>query len=164
LINDIIRMKNIKTLTLLFLGIVAIVQFSGCGGGTTVKPKALSEVLKAVFYAQQVKHDNVVVYTKGGASNTVDNYKKLKFDLSSGSTVSFTDFDGNTFTGNYSISADNKSLTLSGLTPVPTGSGGTVTFSVVSFTESPAQVVLSRVGQSVKTGNTTNEYTLTTTP
>jgi hypothetical protein len=131
---------------------------------TTPKAKPLAEVLRTVFFAQQVKHNNAIVYTKGGASNTVDNYRKLKMDLTAAGNVSFTDFDGNTFNGNYSLSTDNKTLTFSGLTPVPTGSGGTIVFSVVSFQESPAQVVLSRSAASVKTGNTVNEYTLTTTP
>jgi hypothetical protein len=153
-------MKKIKMLLMFFLGFIALVQFSGCK--TTAKAKPLSEVLKAVFYAQQVKHDGTVVYVKGGATNTVDNYKKLRIDLSSGTTVSFTDFDGNTFAGFYSLSGNT--LTLSGLNPIPTGSGGTILFNVVSFTESPAQIVLSRSGTSVKTGNTSNEYTLTTTP
>lgn len=131
---------------------------------TTAKAKPLSEIIRAVFFAQQVKHDNQIVYTKGAASNIVDNYKKLKIDLSSSGAVNFTDFDGNTFVGSYSLSTDSKTLTFTGLNPVPTGSGGTLTFSVISFQESPAQVVLSRQGSSVKTGNTVNEYTLTTTP
>ncbi len=155
-------MKNIKLFGLLFLGFIALVQLSGCGGGTKAKP--VSEILKAVFFAQQVKHGGTLVYTKGGAANTVSGYSKFRIDLTSASTVSFTDFDGNTFSGSYSLSADSKTLTFSNLTPVPTGSGGTITFAIISFQESPAQVVLSRSGASVKTGNTVNEYTLTTTP
>jgi hypothetical protein len=85
-------------------------------------------------------------------------------DLTSAGNVSFTDFDGNTFNGSYSLSTDSKTLTFNNLTPIPTGSGGTLTFSIISFQESPAQIVLSRSGASVKTGNTINEYTLTTTP
>lgn len=142
--------------------VLVVAVLVSCGGGSKVKP--VSEILKAVFYAQQVKHDGAVVYTKGGASNKEDNYKRLKIDLSTGANVNFTDYDGNTFVGTYSLSADSKTLTFSGLNPVPTGSGGTLVFTVVSSQESPAQVVLSRQGQSVKTGNTVNEYTLTTTP
>lgn len=155
-------MKNLKLFGLIILAFVTILQFSGCGSGTKAKP--VSEILKAVFFAQQVKHGGTLVYTKGGAANTVSGYSKFRIDLTSSTTVSFTDFDGNTFSGNYSLSADSKSLTFSNLTPIPTGSGGTITFSIVSFLESPAQVVLSRSGASVKTGNTINEYTLTTTP
>lgn len=155
-------MKNFKFLTVFFLSSLAILQFSGCGSKTKAKP--VSEIIRAVFYAQQVKHDNTIVYTKGAASNTVSGYSKFKMDLSSSSSVIFTDFDGNIFTGSYSLSTDSKTLTLSGLTPVPTGSGGSITFSITSFQESPAQVVLNRSGASVKTGNTSNEYTLTTTP
>ena len=153
-------MKNIKEGIFILLGFLVLAQLSGCKPKTTAKP--LSEVLKAVFFAQQVKHDGTIVYTKGSISNTVDNYKKLRIDLSSGTSVSFTDFDGNTFLGTYLIT--NNTLTFSGLTPVPTGSGGTITFNVVSFVEGPTQVVLSRSGSSVKTGNTSNEYTLTTIP
>jgi hypothetical protein len=153
-------MKKTFSIILLTIGVFTLVQLSGCGTKTKAKP--LSEVLRAVFYAQQVKHDKTVVYTKGAASNTVSGYSKFRLDISSVSSASFTDFDGNTFSGTYSLSG--STLTLNGLTPVPTGSGGTITFSVLSFQESPAQVVLSRLGSSVKTGNTTNEYTLTTTP
>jgi hypothetical protein len=154
-------MKTVKNLTYLVLCVAALM---GQSCKPTTKAKPLSEIIRAVFFAQEVKHDNKIVYTKGAANNTVENYKKLKLDLTSAGSVSFTDFDGNTFNGSYSLSTDSKTLTLSGLNPVPTGSGGTLTFSVVSFQEVPAKIVLSRVGGSVKTGNTTNEYTLTTTP
>lgn len=155
-------MKKFKFVALLFFSAISIIQFSGCGSSSKAKP--VSEILKAVFFAQQIKHDNIVVYTKGATSNTVSGYSKLRMDLSSTGNVSFTDFDGNTFNGSYSISTDSKTLTFNNLTPIPTGSGGTLTFSIISFQESPAQVVLSRSGASVKTGNTINEYTLTTTP
>ncbi|MES2794737.1 MAG: hypothetical protein V4683_02170 [Bacteroidota bacterium] len=155
-------MKNFKIVILVIVALSIMIQLSGCKSSNKAKP--VSEILKAVFFAQQVKHDNSIVYTKGAASNIVSGYSKLRIDLTSASTVSFTDFDGNTFSGSYSLSADSKTLTFSNLTPIPTGSGGTVTFSILSFQESPAQVVLSRSGTSVKTGNTINEYTLTTTP
>jgi predicted lactoylglutathione lyase len=153
-------MKKIKSIAIILLSFGVFMQLSSCGKTTKAKP--VSEILKAVFFAQQVKHDNTVVYTKGAANNTVSGYSKLKIDLSSATAVSFTDFDGNVFNGSYSLSADSKSLIFSNLTPIPTGSGGTITFSIVSFQESPAQVVLSRAGASVKTGNTINEYTLIT--
>lgn len=154
-------MKKIKSITLVLFSIITLVQVSGCKkSGPVAKPVA--EILKAVFFAQQVKHDNTIVYTKGASSNTVSGYSKFRMDLSSALSVSFTDFDGTTFNGTYVLTGN--SLVFSGLTPVPTGSGGTLTFNVISFQESPAKVVLSRAGSSVKTGNTTNEYTLTTTP
>jgi hypothetical protein len=155
-------MKNLKVFALLLLSFGTIVQFSSCGGGAKAKP--VSEILRAVFFAQQVKHGGTVVYTKGGATNTVSGYSKFKIDLTSTSSVVFTDFDGNIFNGTYSLSADSKTLTFNNLSPIPTGSGGTISFSIISFQESPAQVVLSRTGTSVKTGNTVNEYTLTTSP
>jgi hypothetical protein len=155
-------MKKYASPFLALFALAFLIQLSGCGKKTKAKP--VSEILKAVFFAEQVKHDNTIVYTKGAASNTVASYSKLRMDLTSASTVSFTDFDGNTFSGTYALSADSKSLIFSNLTPIPTGSGGTITFSIISFSESPAKVVLSRAGTSVKTGNTTNEYTLTTTP
>jgi hypothetical protein len=155
-------MKNYKSQ---FIGLVALallLQLTNCSKTTKAKP--VSEIIKAVFFAEQVKHDNKIVYVKGGTGNTVSAYSKLRMDLSSSSSVSFTDFDGNTFSGTYSLAADSKSLTFSNLTPVPTGSGGTIIFSILSFSESPAKLVLSRTGTSTKTGNTLNEYTLTTTP
>ncbi len=155
-------MKKLQSFKLILLAALAVVVFQNCGGKTKAKP--LSDIIKTVFYAKSVKHDGTVVYTKGGASNTQAGYSKLKLDMSTGTTATFTDFDGTTFAGTYALSADAKTLTLSGLTPSPTGVNGTIVFTVTSFTESPAEIVLSRAGQSAKSGNTVNTYTLVTTP
>ena len=152
-------MKKIQIIALSLVAIIGLVHLSGCA--KKIKAKPLSEVLKTVFYAQTVKHDNTLVYTKGAATNTVDKYKAFKLDFSSGTSVSLTDYDGNVFNGSYLLSADAKTITLSGLNPSPTGANGTITLNVISFTESPATLVLSRVGGSTKTGATAIEYNLT---
>lgn len=155
-------MKKLHSLKLILLAAIVVVVFQNCGSKTKAKP--LSEILKTVFYAKNVKHDGTVVYTKGAASNTEARYSKMKLDMSTGTSVSFTDFDGTTFVGTYVLSTDAKTLTLSGLTPSPTGANGTIVFTVTSFTEKPAELVLTRSGASAKTGNTVNTYTLETTP
>jgi hypothetical protein len=147
-----------RILKISFLFVLSIALFTSCGGKSKAKP--LSEIIKTVFSAESVKHDGVVVYTKGAATNTNANYSKFKMDFTSGTTVAWTDVDGTLFAGSYTLSADAKTLTLSNLVPSPTLANGTVEFSVVSFSESPKKITLKRNNGSQKTGNTINEYTL----
>jgi hypothetical protein len=147
-----------RKLTFNFLCLVTIAILSNCGGGSKAKP--LSEIIKTVFTAETVKHDGATVYTKGAASNVNGNYSKFKMDFATGNSVKWTDFDGNIFSGNYTLSSDAKTLTLTDLVPAPTLTSGKVEFSVISFTESPKKLVLKRNAGSQKTGNTINEYSL----
>ncbi len=73
-------------------------------------------------------------------------------------TVTYKEYEGSTFTGTWAIVGDSQ-LVLSGLNPVPTGSGGTITFTIANLTDTG--VTLTRTTTSQKTGGTTNAYTLT---
>ena len=61
-------------------------------------------------------------------------YAQFKLDLTNTSSASLTEYDGNKFTGTYSLSSDNKTLTLSGLKTSdgtePTGTSGTLAFTI----------------------------------
>ncbi len=147
-----IAMKN-NTLTLFLSTLIMIALLLGCKGKD---PAPVSERIAKAWTAQKVDENTATVYTKGGTN--VRNYDKFRLDLSKSPTVTFTDFDGNTFTGQYSVPSDTR-LVLTGLTPAPTGTNGTIEFTISNLTDTG--VTLARTTASQKTGNTTNVYTLT---
>ena len=124
------------------------------------KVKPLSERIAKAWTAQSVKEGTAVVYTRGGSSNTRPAYADFRLTLTNTSgaqTATYKEFDGNTFTGTWALEGESV-LVLSGLTPAPTGSGGSLKFTITSINDT--QLVLTRLTASPKTGNTTNEYTL----
>ncbi len=123
------------------------------------KPKVppMTERIAKIWSANTIKEGSTVVYTKGGASNAKPGYANYKLNLSQGGTVTYTEFDGNTFTGQWELNGDNK-LILKNLNPQPTGTNGTIEFDITEFSD--GSMVLTRTTSSVKTGGTINQYTL----
>lgn len=148
-----IAMKN-NTLTGFLSLFVMAALLLGCKGST---PAPVSERIAKAWTAQKVDANTATVYTKGGTAN-VYNYDRFRLDLSKAPTVTLIEFDGNTFTGQYSVPSDTR-LVLTGLTPSPTGTNGTIEFTISGLTETG--LTLSRTTPSQKTGNTNNVYTLT---
>ena len=148
-------MKKTYTLLCTILLVITLVTV-GC---KKKSPKAVSERIAKSWTAESVKEGSVVVYTRGGASNIRAEYSNFKLVLNSGGTATYTEFDKNIFTGSWSVDGETT-LILSGLTPQPSGSGGTVKFTITSLDDT--KVVLTRVDASPKTGNTINQYTLST--
>ena len=140
-------------LSILFSAALALVLFS-CGK-TSVTP--LSERIAKAWTASIVKEGGTVVYTKGLTSSK-PGYSNFRLSLSSTNTATLTEFDGNTFTGTWALSTDEKTLTLSGLSPQPTGTGGVIAYTITTFEDTKIQMV--RTTASQKTGNTINDYTL----
>lgn len=141
------------------LGIILMLSLMAAGCSKD-KVKPLSERIAKAWTAQSVKEGTVVVYTRGGSSNTRPAYSSFRLTLTNASgvqTATYTEFDGNTFTGTWALEGETT-LVLSGLTPAPTGSGGSLKFTITSINDT--QLVLTRLTASPKTGNTTNEYTL----
>ena len=128
----------------------------GCSGN---KPAPVSERIAKIWTASKVDENKITVYTRGGASN-VRNYTAFKLDLSQAPTVRFTDFDGNTFVGKYSLPSDTR-LVLTDLNPAPTSptNSTTIEFTINSIDDN--NLSLSRTTTSLKTGGTLNDYTLT---
>lgn len=126
---------------------------SGCKKSNT---PPVSERIAKIWSAENVKEGSVVVYTKGGTSNTRD-YSKFNLGLNSSGTVSYQDWDGVQFSGQWSVTGDSE-LTLTNLNPIPTGTNGTIKFQILTLGDN--QVVLRRTDGNRKTGNTMNEYTL----
>ncbi|KAA0990707.1 hypothetical protein [Dyadobacter aurulentus] len=129
--------------------------------GCKEKVKPASERIAKAWTAESVKHGAAVAYTRGGSSNQFPGYSAFRLALTNASgamTVSFTDFEGSTFNGTWALEGESK-LILSGLTPQPTGTGGTIEFTINSLED--AKLVLTRLKGSSKTGGSINEYTLT---
>lgn len=145
-----------KNYALLLCSLIALTLLAtGCKD----KVKPVSERIAKAWTAETVKHGSTVVYTRGGSNNQTPAYSAFRLTLTGGTkTVSFTEFDGSTFTGNWDLEGDTK-LILKDLTPQPTGSAGTIEFTISSLEDS--KVVLTRLKGSPKTGGTINEYTLT---
>lgn len=83
---------------------------------------------KKVWTARTVNENSTLVYTKGTTGN-IRNYGAFRLDLSQPPAVSFTDYDGVTFTGQYELPTDTR-LVLKGLSPAPTSTGGTIEFTI----------------------------------
>ncbi|MEI7587497.1 hypothetical protein [Runella sp.] len=148
-------MKRICT----FLGAVVIGVFLISGCKPKVKP--LSEIIGKVWSAQVVKEGSAVVYTKGGTNNVQAGYINFRLDLSSPTSVTYKERDGNTFTGQWELQeGTTNTLVLKNLTPQPTGTSGTITFTINSSSET--EFVITRTTASQKTGGTINNYTLVT--
>ncbi|MBO0933818.1 hypothetical protein [Fibrella aquatilis] len=138
-----------------FLFLFLIALLTACGGGTKVVPVA--ERIQKSWSAQSVKEGTTPVFTKGGSS-TKPGYGSFRLELASGGVARFTDFDGITCIGTWAISSDEKTLTLTGLTPPPTGTNGTISFTISSLTDN--SLTITRTTASLKTGGTINEYQL----
>ena len=82
---------------------------------TPVAP-TVADLIKKVWSENAVSWDGVLQYAKGGTTNLVAGYSQFKLDLSIAGSVTLTEFDGKKFTGSYSLSSDNKKLSLTGLT------------------------------------------------
>ncbi|QRR02994.1 hypothetical protein [Dyadobacter sandarakinus] len=149
-------MKRHYALTGVFILVITLIA-----GGCKEKVKPLSERIAKAWTAESVKHGSSAVYTRGGSSNTVPGYASFRLTLANNSgvqTATYTEFEGSTFTGNWALEGESK-LILSGLNPAPTGSGGTLEFTINSIEDT--KLVLTRITASPKTGGTINEYTLT---
>ncbi len=134
--------------------LIVLLSLSGCE--ETVP--SVAERIQKLYTVQSVTHDGITVYTSGAAGNIFAEYSSYRLDLSKTGQVSLRDITGETFSGSYT--ATDNSLTLTGLTPQPTGSGGTLTFQITSISDDGKSLVLTATKVSPKTGNTINVYTL----
>ncbi|MBC7569670.1 MAG: hypothetical protein H7319_08045 [Spirosoma sp.] len=142
--------------SLFFTLFLALTVWS-CGSKNGVDP--VSERIKKSWSASLVRENSATTYTKGAATNVRPGYSGFQLDLSNSGTVVFIDFDGTRVTGQWSISADEKTLTLTNLVPQPTGTNGTIAFTITELTDT--RLVLTRTTANLKTGGTTNVYELT---
>lgn len=147
-----------KNLILLLLAL----SFFACKKSTStpapvVKEPTVAEKIKKSWSANQVTEAGSVVYTKAGTTNIRPAYSKFKLDLSSVSSATLTEFDGNAFTGTWEVVSE-KTLILKGLTPQPTGTGGTIEYAITEATT--AVLKLNRTTANAKTGGAAVSYIL----
>ncbi|MEZ0487836.1 hypothetical protein [Fibrella aquatica] len=147
-------MKKTQYTLLLALSTVFYV-LTGCGKKEPVVPVA--DRIKNNYVAASVLEGSTTVYTAGGASNTKPGYSQFRLNLASPPAVTYTALDGTVFTGTYAVVGDNQ-IVLSSLTPQPTGTNGTITFTISELAD--GTVTLTRTTPDQKTGNTTNVYRL----
>lgn len=144
-----------------FISILCLSLIAACSkddpSPTPVTPTPLvSDLIKKVWSASNIQWDGNVQYDKAATSNLVAGYAQFKLDLTSSSSVSLTEYDGNKFTGTYSLSSDNKTLTLSSLKTSdgsePTGTGGTLAFTI-SGVPTASSLVMESTTAYVKASN-----------
>ncbi|WP_144080115.1 hypothetical protein [Flectobacillus major] len=133
---------------------------SGCKGSD--KEPSVEEKLTKIWSAKVVKEGADVVYDKTATSQKIPGYANYKLDLTSKTAAKLTEKDGITFTGTWSISSDNQTLTISGLTSAsgaPTGTSGTMTYKIVGSVTTTA-VTLETATPYIKASNTIANYQL----
>ncbi|RIV27678.1 hypothetical protein DYU11_05075 [Fibrisoma montanum] len=143
------------SLPLLFTIVALVGLLTGC---SKEKTPPITERIAKIWTARIVEENSVVVYSRGvtNPAPVRPTYSNFRLDLVNAPTARYTEFDGNTFVGQYTVT-DSK-LTLTSLNPQPTGTTGTIEFTINSISDN--ELVLTRSSQSQKTGNSTNKYTL----
>jgi hypothetical protein len=143
---------------LTFTALLAVL-FLAQSCGPKIPP--VSERIAKIWIASSVKEDNVEVYKTGGSANIKPGYSTYRIDLSAPPKAVIREVDGGTYTGTYEIVGSNK-LTIKGLSPEPTGTGGTLEFTITTLSEDGTALVLTANQAYPKTGNTKNVYSLVT--
>lgn len=137
--------------------VIVIVAMLVMACGTKTPEPAMSDKVKKVWTVHTVKENSTLVYTKGATSN-IRNYNAFRLDLSNPPSVSITDWDGLTFTGQYEVPIATR-LVLKNLNPQPFRTNGTIEFTINSVNDN--QLDLTRADTNPKTGDTSNQYALT---
>ncbi len=139
--------------------LIAITAFfyviTGCKKPEPAVPVA--DRIKNSYVAASVVEGPTTVYIAGGTSNFKPGYSQFRLNLSNPPAVTYTAVDGTVFTGTYTLVGDTQ-IVLSGLTPQPTGTNGTITFNISDLGD--GTVTLTRTTADQKTGNSTNVYKL----
>ncbi|MCY7351223.1 MAG: hypothetical protein LH606_11230 [Cytophagaceae bacterium] len=133
--------------------------FYGCNDHVGSTSPVLARIAKK-FTVRLVEENNVIVYTKGAPNNIRPGYVQFLLDLSTPPGATLREFDANTFMALKWIVLNDNRLILQGLTPQPSGTNGTVEFTINSLTDT--ELVITRVSASDKTGGLIVKYTLTT--
>ena len=150
-------MRKISVLLILSATLFFVSCSSSGSGGTTPTPtETVATLIKKSWSASAVSWDGVDQYQKTSTTNLVSGYAGYKLDLSVAGTVKLTEFDGNVFTGSYTISTDETTLKLAGLTSssgVPSGTNGALDFTIISKPSSGVAMTLETTATYIKASN-----------
>lgn len=146
--------KLILFLPILFAFVIIL---SSCGSKSAVEP-SVKEKLTKTFSVSIAKEGGVEVYNKTKTTNIASGYINYKLSLTSTGTATLTAKDNTTFTGSWALANSDKTLSLTGLKSAagsnPTGTTGTIEFTIVSIDGTGAAVTLESLQPDLKAGNT----------
>ncbi len=134
----------------LLLGVCFLTNCKKPSGDPSPEEKA-----KKIWVADRVSENSTVVYERNG-STQIRNYSAFRLDLSSPPSAILTEVDGTILRGQYEIRGRNQ-LLLSGLTPIPTGTDGSISYTM-TFVDEVLELV--QTTSNLKTGHTKNTYRL----
>lgn len=146
--------KSFLYLPILFAFMLVIIS---CGKTTTPEPTATENMTKN-WSVNIAREGGTQVYQKGGTS-TKTSYSSFRLGLAAAGAATLTAIDGTTFTGNWALSTDNKTLTLTnlknsaGVTPTGSNPAGTIVYEVASAITATT-VTLQTLSPDLKAGNT----------
>ena len=146
--------KSFLYLPILFAFMLVVIS---CGKTATVEPTA-TENLTKTWSVSIAKEGGTQVYQKGGTTNTAPGYGGYRLGLNTANAATLTAVDGTTFTGNWALSTDNKTLTLtnlkngSGQTPTGSNPAGTIIYNIPS-TITATTVTLETASPDLKAGS-----------
>jgi hypothetical protein len=146
--------KSFLYLPILFAFMLVVIS---CGKTTTPEPTATENMTKN-WSVSIATEGGTQVYQKGGTS-TKTGYSSYRLGLAAAGVATLTAIDGTTFTGNWALSTDNKTLTLTNLKnsagATPTGSNpvGTIVYEITSAITATT-VTIKTASPDLKAGNT----------
>ncbi|SOE23436.1 hypothetical protein SAMN06298216_3825 [Spirosomataceae bacterium TFI 002] len=136
----------------------AVMLFATLAFSCKEKVQPVSERIKQIWQPRLVVQGSTTVFSRGGQNNVEQGYSSYRLNLSSAPNVTLTEVDGTSFSGTYVVNDAGTTLTLSGLNPQPTGTDGTLVYTISSFEGEELKLTLN--GNYTKTGGTSNTYTL----
>lgn len=144
--------KLILSLPILFAFVLIL---SSCG--KDAPEPTLTEKLTKTFTVSIAKEGGVEVYNKTKATNIASGYSNYKLSLSSTKSATLTAKDNTTFTGTWTLTNTDKTLSLTGLKTSaganPTGTTGTIEFTIVTIDGTGSAVTLESLQPDIKASN-----------
>jgi hypothetical protein len=146
--------KSFLYLPILFAFMLVAIS---CGKTAAPEPTATENLTKS-WTVSVAKEGGTQVYQKSGGTNTVPGYSGYRLNLAAAGAATLTAVDGTTFTGNWALSTDSKTLTLTnlknsaGATPTGSNPAGTIVYNVTS-TITATTVTLETASPDLKAGN-----------
>jgi hypothetical protein len=146
--------KSFLYLPILFAFMLVVIS---CGKTAAPEPTATENLTKS-WTVSVAKEGGTQVYQKSGGTNTVPGYSGYRLVLAAGGSATLTAVDGTTFTGNWALSTDSRTLTLTnlknsaGATPTGSNPAGTIVYNVTS-TITATTVTLETASPDLKAGN-----------